>query len=233
MTRNHNHLGHAPASPTIQLVQAEQMVIGDWQLAVAKIASRNFISIKSVCEDLKISSRWVSQMLVNEHKAASFAMCQVMLTHDVCGDFIPSIVTVDETWIPFFNPENQMTEDSMKALQFTTTKEICVTASTEKMMLAVFWDKALSSLIAFSGVHHSDSYIPRVLFHQDNAAAHWASHVQRFLGNNILQWFLMLPTKVALHLVTLDVSNAIHSLWSHIFQFHSCISGFPVSKTDP
>jgi hypothetical protein len=37
------------------------------------------------------------------------AICQAMLTRDegMNGTFFSSIVTMDETWMPFFNPETK------------------------------------------------------------------------------------------------------------------------------
>jgi hypothetical protein len=48
-------------------------------------------------------------MLADDHKAARVAICQAMLTHDegMNGTSFSSIVTMDEIWMPFFNPETK------------------------------------------------------------------------------------------------------------------------------
>jgi len=48
-------------------------------------------------------------MLTDENKASRVAMCQAMLSRDkgMNSAFFSSIVTVDETWMPMFNPETK------------------------------------------------------------------------------------------------------------------------------
>ncbi|PNF33235.1 hypothetical protein B7P43_G11385 [Cryptotermes secundus] len=93
--------------------QVEKVVLEDRRLSVENIASKVGISLgpvhKILHEDLrmrKVSSRWVPQILADDHKAARMAICQAMLTRDegMNGAFFSSTVTMDETWMPFFNP---------------------------------------------------------------------------------------------------------------------------------
>jgi len=65
-----------------------------------------------------------------------------MLSHDkgMNSAFFLSIVTMDEIWMPMFNPETKW-----KSAQWTHTdslppKKFRVTVSAEKMMVAMFWD---------------------------------------------------------------------------------------------
>ena len=48
-------------------------------------------------------------MLTDEKKASRVAVCQAMLSHDkgMNSAFFSSIVTMDETWMPMFNPETK------------------------------------------------------------------------------------------------------------------------------
>ncbi|PNF14517.1 hypothetical protein B7P43_G15648 [Cryptotermes secundus] len=93
--------------------QVEKAVLEDRRLSVENIASKVGISVgsahKILHEDLrmrKVSSRWVPRMLADDHKAARMAICQAMLTRDkgMNWTFFSSTVTMDETWMPFFNP---------------------------------------------------------------------------------------------------------------------------------
>ncbi|PNF25398.1 hypothetical protein B7P43_G09785, partial [Cryptotermes secundus] len=86
--------------------RVEKVVLEDRRLSMENIASKVGISVGSVHtilhEDLRMSSRWVPQMLVDNHK-------QAMLTRDegMNGTLFSSVVTMDETWMPFFNPETK------------------------------------------------------------------------------------------------------------------------------
>ena len=98
------------------IVQVEQMVTEDRQLTVKQIAANASISVGSVDnilhDDLKmrkVSARWVPRMLTDENKALRVAVCQAMLSRDkgMNSAFFSSIVTMDETWMPMFNPETK------------------------------------------------------------------------------------------------------------------------------
>ena len=54
---------------------------------------------------------------------------------------IVTIVTMDETWIPMFNPETKWKSAQWKHTDSPPPKKFRVTASAEKMMVAMFWDK--------------------------------------------------------------------------------------------
>lgn len=101
----------------------EQVVMEYRRLGVHYIASKLGISIGSVKsilhDDLKmrkVSSRWVPRMLTDEHNSVRVAICQQMLTRDAAmnGAFFSSVVTMDETWMPFFNPETKRQSSQWK-----------------------------------------------------------------------------------------------------------------------
>jgi len=94
----------------------EQMVMEDRRLTVKQIAANAGISTGSVDtilnDDLimqKVSARWLPRMLTDENKASRVTMCQAMLSHDkgMNSAFFSSVVTMDETWMPMFNPETK------------------------------------------------------------------------------------------------------------------------------
>ena len=118
-------------------------------LTVKQIAANASISVGSVDtilhDDLKmqkISARWVPQMLTDENKASRVAMCQAMLSRDkgMNSAFFSSIVTMDETWMPMFNPETKRQLAQWKHTDSPPPKKFQVTANAEKMMVAMFWD---------------------------------------------------------------------------------------------
>ena len=79
-------------------------------------------------------------MLTDENKASRVAMCQAMLSRDkgMNSGFFSSVVTMDETWMPVFNPEMQSAQ--WKHTNSLSPKKFRVTNSAEKMMVAMFWD---------------------------------------------------------------------------------------------
>lgn len=195
--------------------RVERVVLGDRRMTVEQIASSVGISVGSVHtilhDDLKmrkVSSRWVPRMLTDDHKAARVACCQAMLTRNegMNGTFFSSIVTMDETWMPFFNPETKRQSAQWKHTDSPPPKKFRVSASAEKMMVAMFWDSdgvILSHCVpkgtTVTGTSYENilknKFLPalqqkrpgkaaRVLFHQDNAPAHRANVTQRFLCEN-------------------------------------------------
>jgi len=79
-------------------------------------------------------------MLTDENKASRVAMCQAMLSRDkgMNSAFFSSVVTMDETWMPVFNPETQSAQ--WKHTNSLPPKKFRVINSAEKMMVAMFWD---------------------------------------------------------------------------------------------
>jgi len=131
------------------IAQVEQMVMEDRCLTVEQIVANASISTRSVDtilhDDLKmrkVFARWVPEMLTNENKASRFTVCQAILSRHkgINSSFFSSIVTTDETWMPMFNPENKWQSAQWKHTDSPPLKKFWVTASAEKMMVAMFWD---------------------------------------------------------------------------------------------
>ena len=92
------------------------MVMEECRLTVKQIAANAGVSVGSVDTILhgdlkmqKVSSRWVPRMLTDENKASRVAVSQAMLSGDkgMNSAFFSSVVTMDETWVPMFNPETK------------------------------------------------------------------------------------------------------------------------------
>jgi len=81
-------------------------------------------------------------MLADENKASHVAMYQAMLSRDkgMNRAFFSSTVTRDETWMLMFNPETKRQSAQWKHTNPPPPKKFRVTASAEKVMVAMFWD---------------------------------------------------------------------------------------------
>ena len=81
-------------------------------------------------------------MLADENKASHVAMYQAMLSRDkgINSAFFSSVVTMDETWMPMFNPETKWQSAQWKHTDSPPPKKFCIATSAEKMMVAMFWD---------------------------------------------------------------------------------------------
>ena len=147
-------------------------------------------------------------MLTDENKASCTTMCQTMLSCDrgMNSAFFSSIVTIDETWIPMFNPETKRQSAQWKHYDSPPPKKFRVTASAEKMMVAMFWDSEgviLTHCVPKSTTVTGGTYedvlrtkflralhekLPKkaaaVLFHHDNAPPHRAARVHHFFDDN-------------------------------------------------
>ena len=143
------------------IARVEQMVMEDRRLTVKHIAANAGISVGSVNTTLhddlkmqKVSARWVPRMLTDENKAPHVAMCQAMLSRDkgMNSAFFSSVFTMDETWMPIFNHETIRQLAQWKHTDSPPPKKFWVTASAEKMMVAMFWDSEGMILIAFQRV---------------------------------------------------------------------------------
>ena len=90
----------------------------------------------------KVSARWVPRMLTDENKASRVAVCQAMLSCDkgMNSVFFSSVVTMDKTWVPMFNPETKWQSAQWDHTDSMPPKKFRVTTSAEKMMVAMFWD---------------------------------------------------------------------------------------------
>ena len=193
------------------IARVELMVIEDRRLTVKQTAANAGISVGSVDTILhndlkmrKVSARWVPQMLTDENKAS----CVTMLSHDkgMNSAFFSSIVTMDETLMLMFNPETKQQSAQWKHTDSPPPKKFRVTASGEKMMVAMFWDSKgviLTHCVPKSTTVMGETYedvlqtkfLPAlhekqpkkaavVLFHHYNAPPHRAARVHQFFDNN-------------------------------------------------
>ena len=85
----------------------------------------------------KLTARWVPESLRDEKMATRASVCSVLLkrfrTED---DFLLCLVTVDETWVHYYEPENkaQSRQWSPRPKKFKAQR------SAGKVIATVFWD---------------------------------------------------------------------------------------------
>ena len=94
----------------------EQMIANDHRLSAKHLAATIGISKSSVLRILhevlsmsKVCARWVPRLLTPEMKQRRVASCQELLArsfHDGL-DFLKRIITGDETWLYFYDPETK------------------------------------------------------------------------------------------------------------------------------
>lgn len=99
----------------------------------------------------KVCARWVPKMLTDDHKNQRVASAEKFLTrYQAEGvEFLNHIVTGDETWIAYVNPETK--RQSMQWMHSTSPKpkKFKQTFSGRKLMATVFWDHKGVLLIEF------------------------------------------------------------------------------------
>ena len=159
-------------------------------------------------EDLKmskVSARWVPRMLDDAKKEARVNCCEELLTrYQADPGFLKRVVTMDETWIPLFNPETKMQSKQWKHTESPPPKKFRVGESVEKILYSFFWDQE-GCILAYpvpkgttiTGVTYrailNDHLLPAItekrphlvgkfILHQDNAPPHKARIVTDFFA---------------------------------------------------
>jgi histone-lysine N-methyltransferase SETMAR len=201
--------GRPRTSTTPETIKAvEKIVMSDRRKKIREIAQDVRISNSSVWKILheelklnKICSRWVPHDLSPLHKQTR-VQCSKDNLDFLEGDksFFPHLVTGDETWVHFYDPESKQESMQWKHKGSPAPKKFKVQKSAGKVLATVFWDMKGILLIEFTEKGHTitgQSYKKtieslrqavlkkrlggekrRILLLHDNAPAH-TSHVAR------------------------------------------------------
>ncbi|PNF17980.1 hypothetical protein B7P43_G17450 [Cryptotermes secundus] len=91
----------------------------------------------------KVCSRWVPQMLTQDHKTHRMEVCQELLHQfEAEGDkFLDSIVTGDETWCHHYEPESKRQSMEWRHPDSPRKKKFKTQPSVGKVMCTIFWDR--------------------------------------------------------------------------------------------
>ena len=144
----------------------------------------------------KLTARWVPESLSDEQMATRASVCNALLKRFRSKDgFLLRLVTVDETWVHYYEPENKAQRCQWVGLRsgprpktFKTQPFVC------KMMATVLWDAKSVIMLDFllkrriiNGVHYANlldqlrtgfrekrrgKLSKGVLLQQDNARVH-------------------------------------------------------------
>ena len=95
--------------------KVRDLVYSDRRIQVEEIVHALGISHGSVSTILhdrlgmrKLTARWVPKSLSDEQRATRASVCSALLKHYRSkDDFLLRLVTVDETWVHYYEPENK------------------------------------------------------------------------------------------------------------------------------
>lgn len=131
------------------VIKVEDAVMQDGRIKLKEIAEMFKISettaFKIVHDHLgmsKVSARWVPRMLTPHHKKYRIECCNEFLER--CGkdpsDVINRIVTGDETWVHYYDPESKQDSMQWHKKGEPAHKKFKVVPSAGKVMATIFWD---------------------------------------------------------------------------------------------
>jgi histone-lysine N-methyltransferase SETMAR len=138
----------------------EKLVMEDRRIKVREIAGEIGIStgsVESILHEklglIKVCARWVPRMLSPVQRADRVAISRANLDlfNDNPEEFLFRVVTGDETWLHYYDPETKQQSMQWVHKNSPPPKKFRVQASAGKLMATVFWDA--------KGVIHID-YVP-------------------------------------------------------------------------
>ena len=114
---------------------------------IAEILNMSHGSAHHVIHDVlqlhKVSARWVPQQLTPEFKRRHIEGCEELLRHlEAKGDgFLLRIVTGNETWVHYHQPETKRTNKEWRHSSSPKPKKFQTQPSPGKIMLTLLWDE--------------------------------------------------------------------------------------------
>ena len=89
----------------------------------------------------KLTARWVPKSLSDEQMATRASVCSALLKRFRSkDDFLLRLVTVDETWVHYYEPENKALSRQWVGPGSPRPKKLETQSSAGKVMATVFWD---------------------------------------------------------------------------------------------
>ena len=124
------------------------LVYSDRRIQVEKMVQALGISHGSISTILhdrlgmrKLTAYWVPKSISDEQMATRASVCSALLKRFRSkGDFLLRLVTVDETWVHYYEPENKAQSRQWVGLGSPRPKKFKAQPSTGKVMATVFWD---------------------------------------------------------------------------------------------
>ena len=89
----------------------------------------------------KLSARWVPKSLSDEQMATTASVCRALLKHFRSkDDFLLLLMTVDETWVHYYEPEHKAQSRQWVGPGSPRPKKFKTQSSAGKVMATVFWN---------------------------------------------------------------------------------------------
>ena len=89
----------------------------------------------------KITARWVPKSLSDEQMGTRASICNALLKRFRSkGDFLLRLVTVDETWVYYYQTENKAQSRQWVGPGSPGSKKFKTQPSPGRVMTTVFWD---------------------------------------------------------------------------------------------
>ena len=198
--------GRPKTSTSAAYVDAVRTLVEeDRRINIDRIVDSVGISRGSVSEILnkilgfhKVSARWVPRMLSDSHKLERVQICGDLLElfNSDPDDFRARYVTMDETWIHYYEPESKMRSKQWRHTDSPPPCKFRTMPSVGKIMASVFWDAKGILLIDYldrgktiTALHYIEQLTQLrkaivekrrgklrrgILLHHDNASSHTA-----------------------------------------------------------
>ena len=129
--------------------KVRDLVYSDRRIKVEEIANALHISHGSISTTLhdclgmhKLTAHWVPKSLSDEQMATRAAVYSTLLKRfrSKEDDFLSRLVTVDETWVYYYEPDNKAQSCQSVGPGSPRPKKFKTQSSAGKVMATVFWD---------------------------------------------------------------------------------------------
>jgi histone-lysine N-methyltransferase SETMAR len=139
---------HTATTPNA-IATVERVLRENRRVTIDKVAGELKIShgsahhiIHDMLQYHKVSARWVPKQLIPELKERRVDVCEILLRrYEAEGDgFLHRIVTCDECWVHYFQPETKRASKEWRHSSSPKPKKFRTTRSAGKLMLTLFWD---------------------------------------------------------------------------------------------
>ena len=129
--------------------KVRDLVYSDKRIKVEEIANALHIShgnVSTILHDRlgmrKLTAHWIPKSLSDEQMATRVSLCSALLKRSRSkeDDFLSRLVTVDETWVHYYEPENKAQSRQWVGPGSPRPKKFKTQPSAGKVMATVFWD---------------------------------------------------------------------------------------------
>ena len=133
------------------IIRGDRRVTTDELCCILSLSKGSVMTIIHQLGYRKVCARWVPRMLTDQNKEARKAIASELLQrfHVEGEEFLKKIVTGDETWVHFFEPESKRQSMEWHHKQSPKKKKFKTVPSAGKVMATVFWDEEGVILLDF------------------------------------------------------------------------------------